>query len=137
MPVRIKPGVSIRGISPEMSVCIQVVEGFYARKGAGDLWITSCTEGKHRRGSLHYIGNAIDTRIWSIAERSRDQFARGGADDFSYFSSSPVETFPADRFLITLLIKVERRSKLEWGKEFINYHRELDLKVSNKHLNLL
>ena len=76
MPVRIKPGVSIRGISPEMSVCIQVVEGFYARKRAGDLWITSCTEGNHRSGSLHYVGSAIDTRIWSISEKLRDQFAK-------------------------------------------------------------
>ena len=35
--------------------------------------VTSCTDGKHSRASLHYTGNAVDLRIWNIPENRRKE----------------------------------------------------------------
>jgi len=34
----------------------------------GGVVITSVTDGKHKEGSRHYTGDAIDIRIWNLPE---------------------------------------------------------------------
>ena len=37
-----------------------------------DTIITSANDGKHGYGSLHYIGHAVDLRIWGIQDKLND-----------------------------------------------------------------
>ena len=57
----IKAGVSVRGIRPEIVLAFVIVQPI-ARSFGVDAVITSCTEGSHSEGSLHYTGQAIDVR---------------------------------------------------------------------------
>jgi hypothetical protein len=62
--MRIKPGVDLRGLRPQMVIAALVAERLYATQGAdADLMITSGREGTHMSGSLHYVGLAIDIRL--------------------------------------------------------------------------
>ena len=63
--MRIKPGVRLLGLRTEMTIATQIVDGFYKSVGS-ELVITSATEGQHSRGSLHYVGLAIDARTNNI-----------------------------------------------------------------------
>ena len=58
-------GASSAGLRPEMLVALQVADGLYREHGI-DCVVTSGTEGKHRRGSLHYTGLALDLRTWNL-----------------------------------------------------------------------
>lgn len=60
--MKIKPGVDLRGIQPEMAIAAVIAERVYAAQGA-ELMITSGVEGKHMAGSLHYKGMALDLRL--------------------------------------------------------------------------
>ena len=55
-----KPGVKVNGIKPEMIVALIVINACGGKQGAV---ITSVVEGTHSRGSLHYVGYALDVRI--------------------------------------------------------------------------
>lgn len=57
----LKPGVRITGMRPEILLAILAAERAYAEAGC-ELMITSCIEGKHSAGSLHYVGAALDLR---------------------------------------------------------------------------
>jgi hypothetical protein len=57
--IRYKPGVKIQGIQPEILATYNVIESAFSPKTAV---ITSAKDGRHKRGSLHYSGNAIDLR---------------------------------------------------------------------------
>ena len=59
-----KKGVKINGIKPEaVLACLVIVSVLTAQGfGAYDIVITSGTEGKHSRTSLHYVGFAVDVR---------------------------------------------------------------------------
>lgn len=61
--LKIKPGVSIRGLRPEIVFAALIVAGVFAKSGVEPVWITSGTEGKHSAGSLHYVGAALDIRL--------------------------------------------------------------------------
>ena len=61
----LKDGVKIAGICPELLVAVVVAERVYEKAGF-DCTITSCTEGQHMAGSLHYKGAAIDLRTKNI-----------------------------------------------------------------------
>jgi hypothetical protein len=52
--------------------------------GGEDLVITCGTDGKHRTGSLHYIGHAVDIRRSSLkdAELTVGKFRNVLGDDF-------------------------------------------------------
>ena len=60
--ISFKQGVELNGVRPEI-VAAMIVVGLVAGR---DIVITSVTEGKHSRGSLHYIGHAFDIRIRDI-----------------------------------------------------------------------
>lgn len=67
--MRIKNGVRIRKLCPELLLLLLVAESLrrevYDNKG---ITITSVSEGKHSRGSLHYDGKAVDIRSRDMAE---------------------------------------------------------------------
>jgi len=65
--LRIKKGVSIAGIRPEMVVAIFVVEGILA-SGGYETVITAALDSKHGRGSLHFVGLALDFRTRHIED---------------------------------------------------------------------
>jgi hypothetical protein len=62
--LRVKPGVDIRGISPEISMGINVLNSVLMKYGA-ECMITACRDGNHMNESKHYIGDAVDIRLAS------------------------------------------------------------------------
>lgn len=59
--MKIKPGVSIAGVQPELVVAMIVINSVY------DKWnieyvLTSVTDSEHKKHSLHYVGFAQDSR---------------------------------------------------------------------------
>ncbi len=65
MTLTLKTGVQLRGLRPEMLIGILIVEGAYTDMGY-DTIITSACDGRHSRGSLHYVGLAVDFRTRHI-----------------------------------------------------------------------
>lgn len=65
--LRLKKGVSISGMRPDMVLAIIVVEGILA-SGGYETVITSALDSKHGTGSLHYVGLALDFRTRHIED---------------------------------------------------------------------
>ena len=59
--MRLKEGVSVTGVRPELLLALQIADGVYAAFGH-ELVVTSLNDGKHSRTSLHYAGAAADLR---------------------------------------------------------------------------
>jgi len=59
--MKIKPGVKICGIKPELMLALIVCNDIYRRYGQ-DLVITSVIDGRHSYKSAHYSGNGADLR---------------------------------------------------------------------------
>ena len=59
--MKIKPGVDLRGVRPEIVVAMLLLEPVLLEHDS-DFVVTSCTDGKHMAGSKHYEGLAIDVR---------------------------------------------------------------------------
>lgn len=59
--MRMKSGISVQGLKPEMLIALMVAEETYTFHGYS-MVLTSGTEGKHSKASRHYIGMAIDLR---------------------------------------------------------------------------
>ena len=62
---KVKPGVIMEGLKKPMLDVIPIIADIYNRYSA-TLVITSALDGKHKNGSFHYLGLAIDTRIWAF-----------------------------------------------------------------------
>ena len=81
--MRLKPGVRILGVKPEILLAMMVAERAYL---PDEMTITSVMEGTHKRGSDHYTGNAFDCRIRHISRARAEEIAHqiGDAlgDDF-------------------------------------------------------
>ena len=60
-----KKGVSLKDIQPQTYIAICVAERQYHKYGY-NLIVTSVNDGKHKKGSLHYKGLAVDIRIKNI-----------------------------------------------------------------------
>lgn len=61
--MKIKPGVRVLGVRPEIVMGLLVMQGVYARLGALESFVvTSIIEGEHSSGSLHYMGCGADLR---------------------------------------------------------------------------
>lgn len=60
--IAIKTGVRIRGMQPEILLAVVVAHELF-REQAQTLTITSCTDGRHKDGSHHYTGCAVDLRL--------------------------------------------------------------------------
>ena len=59
--MKLKPGVNITGIRPEMLIALFVAGDVYKEIGE-ELVVTAGLEGKHSATSLHYTGCAVDIR---------------------------------------------------------------------------
>ena len=59
--MEIKPGVSVRGLQPEMLLALMIADEKLKDRGFVRV-LTSGTEGEHGPGSLHYVGLAGDLR---------------------------------------------------------------------------
>lgn len=70
---RIKPGVSLRGAAPEILFALGTIGAILYQFSLTEAWITSCTDGQHSRGSLHYIGHAVDVRSRDLSAPSLAQ----------------------------------------------------------------
>ncbi len=81
--VMIKKGVSLIGLQPVMGIVIAEGRAVYAAHGYAFV-ITSGLEGTHSRGSLHFVGLAVDFRVnstqpdwpggvWNIPLKERQQ----------------------------------------------------------------
>lgn len=63
--IRIKEGVDLAGIAPEMVLGLQTAHSVYNKHGHDDMTVTSARDGKHKPGSKHYVGLATDLRTIS------------------------------------------------------------------------
>lgn len=81
----IKSGVRLHGIRPELAIAYIIAVQIFTRHGV-DAVITSCIDGKHSIGSLHYAGCALDLRSRDIPEAKRPvvkaELAAALGDDF-------------------------------------------------------
>jgi hypothetical protein len=59
--MRIKAGVKIKGLQPEIILGLIMAEAVYKNHGFEAI-VTSAKDGRHGPGSLHYKGQAIDLR---------------------------------------------------------------------------
>lgn len=61
----LKQGVKLTGLSPQISVAIYTAERIWELAGH-DLTVTCISDGKHKAGSLHYVGHAVDLRTHDL-----------------------------------------------------------------------
>jgi len=67
--MRIKPGVDINGLKPEILIALMIAQSVYQDYGA-ELVLTCGVEADHSPKSLHYVGLAIDIGISSLSRSS-------------------------------------------------------------------
>jgi len=60
--IRIKKGVKLAGLQPEMILAAVIADQVFTKYGVEYTVITEGTGGKHGFASLHYVGFAIDVR---------------------------------------------------------------------------
>jgi|14BtaG_2_1085337.scaffolds.fasta_scaffold160238_1 uncharacterized protein YcbK (DUF882 family) len=77
MSLKLKSGVSVNGVKPELVLGLQVASGYFGSMGIKEMVVTSLVDGKHSSGSLHYVGYAADIRIWAIEESELAEFTEG------------------------------------------------------------
>lgn len=59
--LRLKPGVRVHGLCPEIVLALIAAHAAYQQRGA-DCVLTAGIDSTHKRGSLHYAGRAVDLR---------------------------------------------------------------------------
>ena len=64
----------IHGLRPEMVVALIIAKDAFMSRGANCV-ITSAIEGRHSRGSLHYVGQALDFRTGSMSREQVSEIA--------------------------------------------------------------
>lgn len=65
--MRVKEGVRLLPLRPVMYFAYYVAYEVYKELGNKDnCVITSAADGKHKRSSEHYKGDAIDIRVWGF-----------------------------------------------------------------------
>ena len=89
--MRIKPGVKITGLRPEMLIALQCADRIWDKLGQ-ELVITSGIEGKHAANSDHYKGLAVDlrTRYFTLPEQqvAYDSLKESLGEDFAVIIES-------------------------------------------------
>lgn len=89
--MRLKPGVRVRGVSPEALIAIMVAEGVHREHGE-DMRITSITDGLHMSGSYHNTGEAVDiglpVGVPHKAGEIRDEIAQRLGSDYDVILES-------------------------------------------------
>lgn len=81
--MKIKKGVRLAGIRPEIAIALQVVAPILLAHGQ-ECVITSAMEGKYKRASAHYSGRAVDLRIWALTSPQEcvQKLSEALGDDF-------------------------------------------------------
>ena len=87
MGLYFKKGVNCRGISSELQLALQVANEVYFKHGY-DCIVTSMNDGRHSRGSRHYIGHAVDLRTHHLDPDDRPKIATAIAERLR-----PIEDF--------------------------------------------
>lgn len=65
--IKVKEGVSIRGLQPQAFHAWYIAGQLYDEHYDVDCILTAGVDGKHGHGSLHYVGLAIDLRIRNLS----------------------------------------------------------------------
>lgn len=65
--IMLKEGVDVRGLHDKCWDAVYKIESVYTQNGT-PLVITSGRDGKHSRGSFHYIGLAFDIRTRNLPD---------------------------------------------------------------------
>lgn len=65
--MKLKAGVIIKGIQPELVLGLMIADSIYQKYGH-ELTVTSVMDSKHGANSLHYKGLAADLRITNVIE---------------------------------------------------------------------
>ena len=65
----LKSGVRVLGMRPELILALIVAETVFNEEDV-ELVITSAIDGKHSRGSLHYVGAAVDLRTRQLSKEA-------------------------------------------------------------------
>ncbi len=73
--MKIKVGVKINGLKPEMLLGIIIAKSIYDKWGK-ELVITEITGANHSFASLHYSGNAVDIRTNYFTDLEKDLVAK-------------------------------------------------------------
>jgi len=63
--IKIKKSAKLQGLRPEIVIGLMVADDAFANWGY-DCVVTEGTGSKHGRGSLHYVGLAVDIRMNNI-----------------------------------------------------------------------
>lgn len=83
--MKLKPGVRILGLRPELMVAVVAAESIWSKKGV-EAVITSGVDGTHSKGSLHYKGLALDFRVNTLPagtwQEVRNELADALGGDF-------------------------------------------------------
>ena len=58
----LKQGVIVEGSKPEIIIGMMICHSIFTKKGV-PFTITACRDGKHKVGSCHYSGDAVDIRL--------------------------------------------------------------------------
>jgi hypothetical protein len=66
MALKLKPGVTLTGLQPQMALAAPIIADVYAVLGV-DAVITSSNDGEHMAGSKHYEGLALDFRTRELS----------------------------------------------------------------------
>ena len=67
--LKLKPGVAVAGIRPEMMLAVIAAERAFS---SADCIITSALDGRHSLTSLHYAGQAIDLRTRHVSKATAE-----------------------------------------------------------------
>ena len=70
--MRLKRGVRVLGMRPELLLALVIAEPLFVDKGV-DLVVTSVIDGKHSVGSLHYTGAAVDLRTRDLTDEQKEE----------------------------------------------------------------
>ena len=60
--IQLKPGVSLKALSPQMVMAFMIVASVFEKHNAA-CTCTSANDSTHKKGSKHYVGNALDFRV--------------------------------------------------------------------------
>ena len=73
MLIKIKHGVLIGNIRPQMALALPIIASVYDFHAATELVVTSAQDGNHMKGSKHYSGEAMDLRIWQFQTEAKQR----------------------------------------------------------------
>jgi hypothetical protein len=71
--VKVKPGVRLLGVKPETVVGMAVVDRCWVVKLGVGFTLTSCIDGAHEAGSLHYAGLAFDCGVHEVPQDMQNE----------------------------------------------------------------